>query len=139
MPDEAVCPATAVLTKASGRAAEILSPEAFTLGGYQLHRYLEVLVTQMRYFQMTLLIIWKYWSHRGATSKCHSLLFGSIGHSDALLPNIKLHCLEVWSAQRLFFQIITSRVWKYEVPNCHSSKWRVVARMRGCGWRRKAL
>ena len=85
--------------------------------------YLEVLVTQRRYFQMSLLIIWKYWSHRGASSKCHSLLFGSIGHSDALPPNIKLHFLEVWCAQQQFFQIFISLVWRFDSRNGCSSKY----------------
>ena len=73
--------------------------------------------------EIALLIIWKYWSHRGATSKCHSLLFGSIGRTEVLLPNVTPYYLEVLVTQMHFLQISSSIFWKYGVPNSSSSKY----------------
>ncbi len=84
---------------------------------------LEVLVTLRGYFQISLLIIWKYWSLRCTSSKYQAPLFGSMVCLTAILPNNHPSRLGVWSAQQQFFQIITSRVWKYGLPNSNSSKY----------------
>ena len=93
---------------------------------------LEVLVTQRHFFQISSLFVWKYWSLRGTSSKYQASLFGSTGHSEVLLPNLKPLCLEVLVTQRRFFQISRLGSWKNRLSRGASSKYHASAVERTC-------